>query len=140
MTDRAARWATKQVGRHGRAVSEVADELGCDWHTVNDAVVTYGEALLGADTERVGTVEALGLDKTLFVRLGRFRSQHWCTSIVDVGAWHQVTNGPTEACNNLIMRIKRIGFGFRRFRHYRVRALLYAGHPNWDLLATTTPR
>jgi hypothetical protein len=41
--------------------------------------------------------------------------------------------------NNLIKRIKRVGFGFRRFRNYRVRALLYAGRPNWDLLATITP-
>jgi transposase len=45
-----------------------------------------------------------------------------------------VTNGPTEAINNLIKRIERIGFGFRRLGHYRVRALLYAGRPNWDLL------
>jgi hypothetical protein len=46
-----------------------------------------------------------------------------------ITAWHQakVTNGPTEAINNLIKRIKRIGFGFRRLRNYRVRALLYAG-------------
>ena len=26
------------------------------------------------------------------------------------------------------------------FRNYRIRALLYAGKPNWDLLATITPR
>ncbi len=32
------------------------------------------------------------------------------------------------------------GFGFRRLRHYRLRALLYAGRPNWALLATVTPR
>ena len=31
-------------------------------------------------------------------------------------------------------------FGFRSFRNYRIRALLYAGKPNWDLLATITPR
>ncbi len=57
-------------------------------------------------------------------------------------AWHQarVSNGPTEATNNLIKRIKRIGFGFRRFDHYRTRVLLYCGRPNWDLLATITPR
>ena len=64
------RWATKQVGKLGRPVSNVADELGCDWHTVNDAVLAYGEALLEADTERVGTVDALGLDETLFCRQG----------------------------------------------------------------------
>lgn len=34
------------VGRHGRAVSEVADDLGCDWHTVMDAVVVFGGPLI----------------------------------------------------------------------------------------------
>src|SRR5205085_2551998 len=43
----------------------------------------------------------------------------------------KVTNGPTEALNNLVKRIKRIGFGFRNFDNYRIRALLYAGKPNW---------
>lgn len=32
LTTRAARWATEQVGRLGRTVTEVAEELGCDWH------------------------------------------------------------------------------------------------------------
>jgi transposase len=59
-----------------------------------------------------------------------------------IAAWHQarVSNGPTEAVNNLIKRVKRVAFGFRRFINYRIRALLYAGRPNWDLLATITPR
>ena len=330
LTDRAARWATIQVGRVGRSVNEVAQELGCDWHTVNDAVVAYGEALLAADADRVGQVDALGLDETLFFRKGPRHLKQWCTSVVDLGgpgrraklveviegrtatkvsgwlddqpdawreaiswglldmsgpyrkvfndslghatqiadpfhvvkhantmldecrrrvqnetlghrgrkddplyrsrrlltkgherldeageakllglleagdprgevrmtwhakettrglydiddpelagefidelindmadtdmppevrslgrtlrrwrdhivAWHEarVTNGPTEAINNLIKRIKRIGFGLRRFQHYRVRVLLYAGKPNWDLLASVTPR
>lgn len=57
-------------------------------------------------------------------------------------AWHhaKVSNGPTEAANNLVKRIKRIGFGFRKFRHYRLRVLLNAGRPNWDALPTVTPR
>ena len=50
-----------------------------------------------------------------------------------------VSNGPTEAANNLIKRIKRIGFGFRSFANYRIRVLLYAGRPNWDLLTTVDP-
>jgi Transposase len=37
-----------------------------------------------------------------------------------------VSNGPTEAVNNLI---KQIGFGFRSFANYRIRVLLYAGDP-----------
>lgn len=35
-------------------------------------------------------------------------------------------------------RIKRIAFGFRRFRYHRIRVLLYDGKPNWDLLDTIT--
>ena len=83
LTTRAARWATRQVGRHGRSVQEVADDLGCDWHTVMDAVELYGAPLID-DPDRFGTVTALGLDETLFCREGRFRVQCWSTQIVDV--------------------------------------------------------
>lgn len=325
ITDRAARWATVQVGRHGRSVSEVAADLGCGWHAVMDAVVAYGQVLVD-DPHRFADVTALGLDETLACRLGRWRRQQWTTQIVDVGAgqlldvvegrtaagpigwlagqsqtwrggirwatldlsgpyrkvfdtmlpnaiqvadpfhlvklanqrldecrrrvqnetmghrgrktdplyrarrlltkaherlddrgdaklrgllragdpkgdvqitwhaketirsiyqiddcdlavefidqlatdlvddtmpvevralgrtvarwrdqimaWHQarVSNGPTEAVNNLVKRIKRVAFGITNFRNYRIRALLYAGRPNWDLLSTLTPR
>jgi transposase len=324
LTDRAGRWATSQVGRWGRTVNEVAVDLGCDWHTVNDAVISYGTALVD-DPARIGQPRALGLDETLFCRQGPWRAQSWSTSIVDVAsgrlldvvpgrsaaepcrwlaargeawlegiawatldlsgpyrsvfdtmlpdavqiadpfhlvklanskldecrrrvqnetlghrghkhdplyrsrrlltraderlqangrakllglldagdprgevrtawhakevirsiydhhdpdlavtfverlgrdlqdqscpvevrslgrtlirwkhqiaAWHHahLTNGPTEAANNLIKRIKRVAFGLRRFRNHRIRVLLYAGRPNWDLLATITP-
>ena len=326
LTDRAGRWVTIQVGRCGRSVAEVAAELGCAWHTVNDAVIAYGEALIDDDPDRIGAVRALGLDEALFCRTGPFRRQHWSTQIVDVGrgqlldvvegrtaagpcawlasrgpawranirwatldlsgpyktvfdtmlpdatqiadpfhvcrlanqrldecrrrvqnatlghrgrktdplyrarrlltkaderlqdkgrtkllglldagdpdgevrttwhakevvrsiyehtdpvlalefvtrlgadfqdptypievnslgrtltrwrhqiaAWHRShhTNGPTEAANNLLKRVKRAAFGFTNFRHYRVRVLLYAGRPNWALLPLITPR
>jgi transposase len=326
LTDRAGRWVTEQVGRCGRTVNELAVELGCDWHTVNDAVIAYGTALVDDDLERIGNPTAVGLDETLFARVGWWRTQLWSTSIVDVRggrlldvvpgrdsagpcawfaerddewlariewatldlsgpyrsvfdtmlpharqvadpfhlvklantkldevrrrvqnetlghrgrktdplyrcrrlltraderlddsgrskllglleagdprgevrmawhakevvrsiydhtdpelagefvdrlghdlqdqscppevrqmgrtivrwrdqivAWHQahVSNGPTEAVNNLIKRIKRVAFGMTRFRNFRIRVLLYAGRPNWDLLPTITPR
>jgi transposase len=59
-----------------------------------------------------------------------------------IAAWHKshVTNGPTEAANNLIKRVKRAAFGFRSFTNYRIRALLYAGKPDWSLLSAITPR
>jgi transposase len=325
LTDRAGRWVTEQIGRCGRTVNEVAVELGCDWHTVMNAVVAYGTPLV-EDPDRIGVTNAIGLDETLFVREGPRRRQRWSTSIVDVqagrlldvvpgrdalgpcrwlaarpeewragiawatldlsgpyravfdtmlpdavqiadpfhlvrlanqkldecrrrvqnetmghrgrkddplyrarrlltkaderldvngrsrllglldagdprgevrtawhakevvralydhsdpdlavefverlghdlqdescpievrslgrtllrwrdqiAAWHRahVSNGPTEAINNLIKRVKRVAFGFTRWRNYRIRALLYAGQPNWDLLATLTPR
>jgi len=324
MTTRAGHWATEQVGRHGRSVNEVAKDLGCDWHTVNDTVCAYGEALVD-DPGRYGAVRALGMDEVLFVRRGTYRKKEFTTQLVDVEgaqlldivagrsgegpkrwleekgeewrshvevgtidlsgpyravfdeklpratqvadpfhvvklantkldevrrrvqnetlghrgrkddplyrcrrllskaqerldgageekllgllragdpkgevttawhakeavrqiythtdaelasvwvdelivdmssedkppevrslartltrwknhivAWHKVklTNGPTEAANNLIKRVKRTAFGFRSFRNYRIRSLLYAGKPNWSLLATITP-
>ncbi len=326
LTTRAAQWVTEQVGRCARSVSEVAKDLGCDWHTVNDTVIAYGEGLLEADTDRFGEVSALGMDEVLMTRIGPYHRQHFSTQLVDVdrgqlldvvpgrgsvepmawladqgpefragirfgtidlsgpyrrvfevmapdativadpfhlvrhanskldecrrrvqnetlghrgrkhdplfrcrrlltrakerlneqgheklvgllragdphgdvatvwqakeavrelyihadpavalewvdelardlhdadypiearslgrtlqrwrkeiAAWHtaHVTNGPTEAINNLIKRVKRAAFGFTSFRNYRIRSLLYAGKPNWDLLATVTPR
>lgn len=44
-------------------------------HTVNDPVQAYGEALLD-DPERIGAVNALGLDETLFVRRGERRRKN----------------------------------------------------------------
>jgi transposase len=52
----------------------------------------------------------------------------------------RVSNGPTESLNNLIKRIKRVGFGFRNFKNYRIRALLYAGKPNWRVLGSIVVR
>lgn len=38
-----------------------------------------------------------------------------------------VSNGPTEAMNLLIKKIKRVGHGFRNFENYRLRLLLHCG-------------
>jgi hypothetical protein len=74
ITNRAGRWATIQVGRHGRSVSEVARDRSCDWHTIMDSVVQFATPLID-DPNRFGFVDALGLDETLFCRQGRWRTQ-----------------------------------------------------------------
>jgi transposase len=51
-----------------------------------------------------------------------------------------VSNGPTEAINNLIKADQAHRFAFRKFVCYRIRVLLNTGKPNWDLLPTVTPR
>ena len=51
-------------------MNEVAVELGFDWHTINDTVLAYGTALIDDDPHRIGSPTALGLDETLFFRLG----------------------------------------------------------------------
>lgn len=83
LTTRAAKWATVQVGT-GRTVKEVAAELDCDWHTVNDAVATYGRALLAADRKRLNRTIAIGLDETSFVRLGDRAQASYATTVCDV--------------------------------------------------------
>ena len=57
---------------------------------------------------------------------------NWCTA--------RVGNGPTEAINNLIKRLKRIACGFTNFDNYRTRILLYTNKPNLTLLDTLTPQ
>ena len=101
---------TEQVGRNGRTVAEVARELDCDWHTIMDTVIAYGTALVD-DPDRIGTVTALGLDETLFVRLGLFRTQQWATTIADVrsGRLLDMVEGrtATSACEWLATRGER---------------------------------
>ncbi len=70
-------------------------------------------------------------------RLGR-TIERWRHQISN---WHtaKVTNAAAEAANNFVKRVKRAAFGFTNFANYRIRALLYAGRPNWALLDTLTP-
>jgi transposase len=65
--------------------------------------------------------------------------RNWFEPIV---AWHQakVSNGPTEGMNNLLKRVKRVAFGFTNFKNFRMRALLYAGKPNFRLLDSIVVR
>ena len=72
----------------GRTVKEVAAELACDWHTVNDAVTTYGEALLAADRKRLNQTTAIGLDETSFFRRDKRRTDY-ATTVADV-EHHQI--------------------------------------------------
>jgi transposase len=111
ITNRAGRWATIQVGRHGRSVSEVARDLSCDWHAyqVVREIYTINDADTGA------------------------------AFVARLAADLQDAPGPPEAINNLVKRVKRTAFGMTRFRNYRLRSLLYADKPNWSLL-NPTPR
>ncbi len=56
-------------------------------------------------------------------------------------AWHTtaLTNGPTEAVNLLIKKVKRVGRGFRNFENYRLRLLLHCG-VQWQTRPTASMR
>jgi transposase len=97
-----------------------------DEHTANQWI----DHLIVDMADETWPVEVRSLGRTL---------KHWRDAIV---AWHRsrATNGPTEAANNLIKRVKRAAFGFTSFKNFRIRALLYAGRPNWSLLGSVYPR
>ena len=77
----------RRASRRRRTVKEVAAELACDWHTVNDAVCTYGEALLEADRKRLNKTSAIGLDETSFMR--QAEQADYATTVADV-EHHQI--------------------------------------------------
>ena len=60
----------------------------------------------------------------------------------EVLAYHEArySNGPTEAINLLVEKARRVGHGFRNFKNYRLRLLLYCGGCNWDTQPTTRLR
>ena len=123
------------------AAGDPKGEVATAWHAkevVRSIYTLDNEIVARAFVERLGEdlqdesspPEVRSLGRTLL---------RWKDQIV---AWHEAhfTNARSETMNNLIKRTKCAAFGFRSFTNYRVRALLYAGKPNWDLLATVTPR
>jgi transposase len=140
--------ADERLDDHGRTrllglldAGDPRGEVRTAWHAkeVTRQIYAHSNAVVAArwvdDIGRDFTDESCPPEVR---RLGR-TIRRWKNQIV---AWHtaQVTNGPTESMNNLAKRVKRVAFGFRRFDNFRIRVLLYAGRPNWELLATITPR
>jgi hypothetical protein len=83
LTRRAGLWATEQVGRMARPVSQVAAELGVAWHTVMGAVAVYATPLV-ADPARIGGVEAIGVDETKWLAARAKAPTRWASAVVDV--------------------------------------------------------
>jgi transposase len=51
----------------------------------------------------------------------------WQAEILAFHTTDGCSNGPTEAMNLLIKKVKRVGYGFRNFANYRLRLLLHCG-------------
>jgi transposase len=101
------------------------------------AAAWQGKELLRAVYAAVGTAAARaalerfyrwsdGVQVAELSRLAR-TVRAWEAEIL---AWHATggcSNGPTEALNLLIKKVKRVGHGFRNFVNYRLRLLLHCG-------------
>ena len=85
MTHRAGVWATIQVGRFVRPVSQVAAEIGVSWNTVMAAVMFYGGPLID-DPERLKTVSQMGVDETVFQSASIGRRRSFVSAVSDLEA------------------------------------------------------
>jgi transposase len=113
--------------RAGLAAGDPTGEVAAAWQ---------GKELLRAVYATAGPPASVALD----------RFYHWCDGIqvaelsrlartvrageAEILAWHATdgcSNGPTEAINLLIKKVKRVGHGFRNFANYRLRLLLHCG-------------
>jgi transposase len=114
--------------RAGLAVGDPTGEVAVAWQgkellrTVYAASdLAHARAALGRFyrwSDGVGVAELSRLARTVRV---------WEAEIL---AWHATggcSNGPTEAVNLLIKKVKRVGHGFRNFANYRLRLLLHCG-------------
>jgi transposase len=114
--------------RAGLAAGDPTGEVAAAWQ---------GKELLRAIYAAVGTAAARaalerfyrwadGVQVAELSRLAR-TVRAWEAEIL---AWHATngcSNGPTEALNLLIKKVKRVGHGFRNFVNYRLRLLLHCG-------------
>jgi len=94
----------------------------------DDAAVLLDRVIEGCLTDEVAEIVSLG--NTL---------KRWRTQIL---AHHATgaSNGPTEAMNLLVKKIKRCGHGFKSFSNYRLRVLLHCGGIKWESHPATTMR
>jgi transposase len=75
-------WALKSVVIDRLSIARVAAGLAVSWHTVNDAVLTTGRALLIADPARLDGVRVLGVDEHAWRHT--HRGDKYVTVIIDL--------------------------------------------------------
>jgi transposase len=115
----------------GLRVGDPEDEVLGAWlakEPVRDIYLadTWRQARLLLDKTIAG---CLADDVPEIVSLGN-TLKSWRTEIL---AHHTTgaSNGPTEALNLCVKKVKRCGHGFRSIEHYRLRVLLHAGGVTW---------
>jgi transposase len=114
--------------RAGLAAGDRTGEVAAAWQGKELLRAVYragGPAAARAALERfyrwadgVGVPELSRLARTV---------RAWEAEILAFHATGGCSNGPTEALNLLIKKVKRVGHGFRNFANYRLRLLLHCG-------------
>ena len=116
------------------AVGDPDGEVTIAWWAAQQLCLAYAHADLAAGRAHAVQVIDQFLDCPVpeVARLGRTLAV-WRNEFLAYFDTGRVSNGPTEAVNLLIEKIRRIGHGYRRFDHYRLRLLLHCG-TEWPTL------
>ena len=126
--------------RAGLAVGDPTGEVAVAWQGKELLRAVYAANDLAdarAALERfyrwsdgVGVVELSRLARTI---------RAWEAEVLAFHTTGGCSNGPTEAVNLLIKKVKRVGHGFRNFDNYRLRLLLHCG-VTWQVAQTARLR
>jgi transposase len=105
LTRPAVLWALKSIVIDRLSVARVAAALAVSWHTVNDAVLTAGRALLIADPARLDGVRVLGVDEHAWRHTRR--GDKYVTVIIDLTPV-QDRRGPARLLDMVEGRSKQV--------------------------------
>lgn len=122
----------------GLAAGDPDGELATAWWAAQQLCLGYAMPDLAAARSHAAELIEVFIDCPVpeVARLGRTLAT-WRREYLAYFDTGRASNGPTEAVNLLIEKIRRIGHGYRRFDHYRLRLLLHCG-TEWPTI--TTPR
>jgi transposase len=103
-------------------------EVTVAWWAAQQLCLAYAHTNLAAGRAHADALIDKFLDCPVpeVARLGRTLAV-WRKEFLAYFDTNRASNGPTEAVNLLVEKIRRIGHGYRRFDHYRLRLLLHCG-------------
>ena len=109
LTRSAVLWALKSVVVDRLSIARVAGSLRSSWHTVNDAVLNAGRALLINDPARLDGVRVLGVDEHCWrhPRAGSGSVERFVTVIIDLTPVRDGT-GPARLLDMVSGRSKAV--------------------------------
>lgn len=110
------------------AAGDPDGEVTVAWWAAQQLCLAYANTDLAAGRARADRLIDDFLDCPVpeVARLGRTLAV-WRKEFLAYFDTDRASNGPTEAVNLLVEKIRRIGHGYRRFDHYRLRLLLHCG-------------
>ncbi len=121
-------------------------EVTIAWYAAQALAAAYARTNRSAGAEAALNVIATYIDCPIpeVARLARTLRTWQPQLLARFHTEEKISNGPTEAMNLIIEKVRRVGHGYRNFANYRLRLLLHCG-VTWDTvltprIRTRTPR